>query len=41
MGSDRKRSNTPLLMSVLSPIPVYMVIQHTVITTMPGSSPCR
>jgi len=41
IGSDRIRSNIPLVMSVFSVIPVYMVIISTVWTRMPGGRYCR
>ena len=41
MGSDRNRSNTPLWMSELIAMPVYMVMNDTFITTIAGSSTCR
>ena len=40
IGNERNRSNTPLVMSVLSATPVYMVMNRTVCTRIPGRKNC-
>jgi hypothetical protein len=37
-ASERSRSKTPLVRSVLSPVPTYMVTNSMFITMMPGSA---
>jgi hypothetical protein len=41
MGRERKRSDIPFEMSVLSPIPVYMVTSRMAMTSVPGRMNCR
>jgi hypothetical protein len=36
MGTERKRSNRPLVMSVFNPTPVYTVMNTIACTMMPG-----
>ena len=38
IGNERKRSKTPFLMSLFSPMPAYIVMKTTVWTRMPGAS---
>ena len=41
MGSERSRSKTPLVRSVLRPMPTYIVTKSMFMTMMPGSAKVR